>query len=168
MSICQTDNAIDNQVDNKIIDRIEQPCETITIIDNSTLIYFKIITLDGDTWSGVFEVNDIDENIQSTVTIFLSTSSVGVLNREPGFIFTSSNNTFVWQGENDPPNASSTIYSTALVSLINNGNSWRSLYGQTLNLFNDGNSTTDLSAFNPDFQRVFGKGGTIQFSNSPI
>jgi hypothetical protein len=173
MSICQTDKLIDNQIDKISIKKIEQPCKSEssvipTIPIESNLIYFKIITLDGDTWTGVFEVDDITEAIQDTFETSLSTSAVGGLNNEPGFVFTSSNNIFVWQGDNSPPSASSTIYSTELVTIVNNGNNWQSLYGQTLNLFDDGNSTTDLSALNPGFERVFGKGGTIQFSNSPL
>lgn len=168
MRVRQIDKITDNQIDNISVDKIEQPYNSPSSGSvNSDSVYFKITTLDGDTWNGLFRVNDLTQAIQSTPTTYLFTNAVGGLN-EPGFVFTSNSNIFIWQGDNTPPSASSTIYSPALVSLVNANNSWQSLYGQTLSLFDDGNSTTDLSALNPNFQRVFGKGGTIEFSNAPL
>jgi hypothetical protein len=47
MSICQADNVSDNQIDNKAIDRIEQPCdeEIQLIFGEIKMVFSEIIKI---------------------------------------------------------------------------------------------------------------------------
>lgn len=131
-------------------------------------VYFKVTTTSGsaDTWTGAFEVADLSQTILDTLEVSLTTAFVGGLTSEPGLWFTSGNDIFVWQGDNESLGANSTIYSLDLVTAVDGGVTWQGLFGQTFNLL--GGLTTDLSVLNPVFLRVSGQGGTIQFSNEPF
>ena len=142
-------------------------CSSLVRAEPGT-IYFKIATLAGqaDTWTGALEVGDLSQTIELTDAVALSTSFVGGLSSEPGFTFTSGNDIFVWQGDNETLGANSTVYSTDLVAAVKGGATWESLYGLSFNLL--AGVTTDLSVLNPVFLRVSGQAGTIQFSNEPF
>ena len=131
-------------------------------------VYFKVTTTSGsaDTWTGAFEVADLSQMILDTLAVSLTTAFVGGLSSEPGFWFSSGNDIFVWQGDNESLGANSTIYSLDLVTAVDGGVTWQGLFGQTFNLL--GGLTTDLSVLNPVFLRVSGQGGTIQFSDTPF
>lgn len=131
-------------------------------------VYFRVITAGGDAnrWTGAFEISDLSQTVSSTEAVSLSTSFVGGLSSQPGFIFTSGSDIFVWQGDNDPPSANSTIYSLDFATAVAAGATWQGLFNQSFNLL--AGLTTDLSVLNPVFLRVSGQGGIIQFSDQPF
>lgn len=135
-------------------------------------VYFEVITEapepgqpTADSWYGAFEVADLSLAVTNTTAVFLTTPFVGGLTNEPGFWFDSGAD-FVWQGDNNPPGANSTVRSLELVNVVNEGATWQNLFGNSYALLTG--VTTDLSALNPTTFRVSGQGGSITFSSSPI
>lgn len=82
MGICQADNVSDNQIDNKAIDRIEQPCdeeiqlifgdetsfeETLGVFSTSGIFLNTDVTKSEDT-IGQFQVSSLFLNTDLTVS----------------------------------------------------------------------------------------------------
>ncbi len=128
-------------------------------------LYFTVVTLTGDRWSGAFEVEDLSEPVLDTEVVGLSTVFVGGFNNEPGEIFTRQGALFVWQGDDEEIGANSTISSTELVTEVTAGITWQDLIGRVFPLLDD--VTTDIAALNPTNLRLSGQGGLILFSDEP-